>query len=104
MPAMQTLYAAANPLEAEILRCYLAEHGIGAQIFGAGLWSGLGELPADSWPRLVLEDEQQAPRAQELLRRYEHHRHTAALWACRCGESSPIHFELCWHCGQERPR
>lgn len=100
---MHTLYAAADPLEAEILRCYLAEHGIRAQVLGAGLWSGLGELPADSWPRLVLEDEAPAAHARELLRRYEHRRFAQASWLCGCGEHSPVHFEICWACSGERP-
>lgn len=100
---MHTLYAAANPLEAEILRAYLAEHGIRAQLLGAGLWSGLGELPADNWPRLMLDDDSQLAPARELLRRYEHRRHAGASWTCRCGESSPVHFEICWSCGHERP-
>jgi hypothetical protein len=100
---MHTVYTAADPLEAEILRSYLAEHGIAVQIFGAGLWSGRGELQADAWPRLMLEDATQADTARELLRRYEHRRHAAASWLCACGERSPVHFEICWSCGLERP-
>jgi len=100
---MQTLYAAADPLEAEILRSYLAAHGISVQILGAGLWSARGELPTDAWPRLVLDDPQQMDTARELLRRYEHRRHAQATWLCDCGERSPVHFEICWSCGHERP-
>ncbi|MGH8444498.1 MAG: DUF2007 domain-containing protein [Solimonas sp.] len=100
---MHTVYTAADPLEAEILRSYLAEHGIAVQIFGAGLWSGRGELQADAWPRLMLEDATQADTARELLRRYEHRRHAAASWLCSCGERSPVHFEICWSCSLERP-
>lgn len=99
---MQTLYAAADPLEAEILRGYLAEHGIAVRIFGAALWSAHGELPIDAGPRLVLEDPQQDGAARELLRRYERRRHAHASWRCACGEESPLHFELCWSCGKER--
>ncbi|WP_028080906.1 putative signal transducing protein [Solimonas soli] len=100
---MNTLYAAADPLEAEILRSYLAANGIRVQIFGAGLWSARGELPADAWPRLVLDDPRQLETARELLRRYEHRRHAQASWLCDCGERSPVHFEICWSCSRERP-
>jgi hypothetical protein len=103
LPGMKTLYAAADPIEAEILRSYLAEHDIAVQILGAGLWSGRGELPVDAWPRLMLEDEGQRDEARELLRRYEHRRHAQASWSCECGERSPVHFEVCWSCGRERP-
>lgn len=98
---MHTVYTAADPLEAEILRSYLAAHGIAARILGAGLWSGRGELPIDG-PRLAVEDVARVDTARELLRRYEHRRHAHAQWACSCGETSPIHFELCWSCGAER--
>jgi hypothetical protein len=100
---MHTVYAAADPLEAEILRSYLAAHGIVAQILGAGLWSGRGELQVDAWPRLVIDDAQQLDAARELLRRYEHRRHAQASWLCACGERSPVHFEICWACANERP-
>ncbi len=98
---MHTLYTAADPIEAEILRCYLAEHGIASRILGAGLWSAVGELPVDCGPRLVLDSECQLPAARELLRRYEHRRHAGASWLCACGERSPLHFEVCWNCGGE---
>lgn len=100
---MHTVYAAADPLEAEILRSYLAQHDIAARIFGAGLWSGRGDLPVDAWPRLVVDQERDIEPARELLRRYEHRRHAQASWACACGERSPVHFEICWACGGERP-
>lgn len=100
---MHTLYAAADPLEAEILRGYLAAHGIATRILGAALWSAHGELPIDSGPRLILDDPLQAAAAHELLRQYEHRRHAHASWRCACGEESPIHFELCWACARERP-
>lgn len=100
---METIYAAADPLEAEILRSYLEAHGVTARVLGAALWGGHGELPIDSGPRLVIDDPAQATTARELLRRYEHRRHAHANWRCSCGEESPIHFELCWSCAQERP-
>lgn len=100
---MHTIYTAADPLEAEILRSYLEAHGIVAQILGAALWGGRGELPVDGGPRLVVDDAKRVDDARELLRRYEHRRHSHASWRCRCGEESPVHFEVCWACAADRP-
>ncbi|MFT4045794.1 MAG: DUF2007 domain-containing protein [Solimonas sp.] len=100
---VHTVYAAADPLEAEILRSYLAAHGITVQVLGTALWSARGELPADAWPRLVLDDASLLEPARELLRRYEHRRHAQASWPCACGERSPNHFDFGWSCGRERP-
>lgn len=100
---MDSLYSAADPIEAEILRGYLETHGIDVDVVGAALWGASGELPAGSGPQLWLRKGQDRARAQELLRQYEHRRHAGASWTCSCGETSPIHFELCWACGLERP-
>jgi hypothetical protein len=100
---MPALYQAADPIEAEILRNYLEAHGIAVVVFGAIAWSGRGELPADSYPRLHLSDPRDEARARELLRQYEHRRHAHGEWRCACGESSPVTFETCWSCGGERP-
>jgi len=100
---MKAIYHPADPVEAEILRAYLAAHGIEASIFGAGLWSARGELPADPGTRLILHDAGDTDRATELLQRYERHRHAHGVWHCSCGEQSPVTFETCWSCGRERP-
>lgn len=100
---MHSLYAAADPLEAEILRAYLAAHGIEVLVFGVPLWGARGELPAEPYPRLMLRDAGDAARAQALLQLYERRRHAHASWACSCGERSPVTFETCWCCGAERP-
>lgn len=99
---MHTVYLAADPIEAEILREYLAAHGIACTILGAGLWGARGELAADAYPRLCLQDLRDQERARELLRQYEHRRHAQAEWRCGCGECSPVSFESCWHCGEVR--
>lgn len=99
---MNPLYLAADPLEAEILKDYLAQHGIPVQVFGGMAWGGRGELPVDLYPRLHAMDVRDEPRARELLRRYERQRHAHGQWHCACGESSPITFETCWSCERER--
>jgi hypothetical protein len=101
---MRLVYAAADPIEAEILREYLAAHGIVASVFGGIAWGARGQLPADIYPQLALHDERDETRARELLRQYEEHRHAHGQWACSCGESSPVTFESCWNCGAEKPK
>lgn len=100
---METVYLAADPIEAEIVREYLAAHGIATSILGAALWGGRGELGAAPYPRVCLQQDGDRERALDLLRQYEHRRHAHAEWRCACGESSPIHFESCWQCGTNRP-
>lgn len=100
---MIPVYSAADPVEVEILRSYLASHGIDAVVLGSQLWGARGELQADAYPRLVLRDAADEPRARALLREYEHRRHAHAAWHCACGEQSPVTFEICWACGAERP-
>jgi len=100
---MDVVYHAADPVEAEILRAYLAAHGIDAMVIGAPLWGARGELPADAYPRLALHDGRDRETALRLLRQYERRRHAHASWSCGCGEQSPVTFETCWSCGAERP-
>ncbi len=101
---MQPIYQAADPLEAEILRGYLHTHGIEIDILGAGLWAARGELQVDAYPRLILRDERDRPRAMQLLSVYERRRPAGtAEWRCSCGESSPTNFESCWACAADRP-
>lgn len=99
---MTPVYAAADPVEVEIVRAYLAAHGIDAIVLGSPLWGARGELQADAYPRLVLQDHRDETRARELLQRYEHGRHAHAAWTCVCGERSPVTFESCWSCGTDR--
>jgi hypothetical protein len=96
------LYLAADPLEARILRDYLAGQGIAVRIDGEHLWSARGELPIE-YPRLYLLDPADAAHARKLLTEYECRAHNGSTWVCGCGESVPAHFELCWNCGGARP-
>jgi hypothetical protein len=96
----QPIYTAADPIEAEIVRNLLATERIECDVFGSMIWSGRGELAADAYPRLMLRDARDEPRARELL-----HEYTSAstrpqpAWTCTCGESVPGNFAACWSCG-----
>jgi hypothetical protein len=94
-----SVYLAAHPVEAEIVRQYLHTHGITAVVAGAYGFAARGELPVDVYPRLLLEDARDFSRARELIAQYERQR-DGRLWRCSgCGEQSPEHFAVCWQCG-----
>lgn len=99
---MNSLYTAATPLEAEILRAYFADHGIEIDVLGGELWSARGELAVDAYPRLLLRDPRDEVRARVLLRQYESPAARGADWICPCGEPVPAAFERCWSCGRDR--
>ncbi|HUS23410.1 MAG TPA: DUF2007 domain-containing protein [Candidatus Binatia bacterium] len=95
------LYLAADPVEAQIVRDYLAAHGIGVSVRGQFTWGALGEIPfAETYPRLHLEDERDRERALDLLRDYGSQA-TRDERACPdCGERSPGNFPACWNCSR----
>lgn len=96
------IYLAADPVEAEIVRAYLAGFDIATRVEGSALWGAVGELPGGQWPRLMLERAQDEGRARQLLHQYRNNA-GKVHWPCDgCGESVPGEFELCWNCGHER--
>lgn len=95
-----TLYLAADPVEAEIVRNLLSTERIECDVFGSMLWAGRGELAADPYPRLVLRDPRDEPRARELLAEYQSNAtRQQPSWTCACGEPVPGNFAACWSCG-----
>ncbi len=96
------IYLAADPIEAEIVRNLFAAERIESDVFGSMLWSGRGELAADPYPRIMLRDPRDEPRARELLAEYQAAASTSATqapWTCACGEAVPSNFAACWSCG-----
>lgn len=100
---MPTLYLAADPVEAHLLRDHLAAHGIAVDLFDLHGWGGRGDLAVNTYPRVHLRDEQQRPAALALLKAWEQDRQHVEDWTCGCGELSPVTFEHCWSCGDDRP-
>lgn len=100
------VYRAANATEAHLIKGMLEQYGMTVRLFGEGLSSGLGELPAE-----VVEVEIQVPTgfrqlARQLCEEYETDAAGAAAdWRCAgCGEENPAGFEACWNCGGARGR
>ncbi len=99
---MTTLYLAADPLEAHLLRDFLAERGIEVDLLDLPLWGGRGELPVNLYPRVRLRNPRQQEAAVAALAEWTRRGGTEE-WRCRCGEPVPDSFETCWACGQARP-
>lgn len=97
------VYRAANATEAHVIRGVLEQYKIKVRLFGEGLSSGLGELPAE-----VIEVEIHVPKgyrqlARQLIDEYEARPSgvgdTANGWKCKvCGEGNPAAFGICWNC------
>ena len=101
--AFVRVYRAANSTEAHVIRGFLEQRDIRVRLFGEGLSSGLGELPAE-----VIEVEIHVPAgsrklARQLIEEYERQPATADdaadQWTCNgCGEMNPVTFGVCWNC------
>jgi hypothetical protein len=102
---MRRLYQAADRIEAQFLVDFLDRHLIEARVLGDYLSGAFGELPVDIFPTVwVLEDED-VPRARELLARFleQPDGDGGSAWICpACGERVEAGFDLCWNCGRSR--
>lgn len=102
---MQRLYEAADAMEAQLCRDYLAERGIEVHVYGGMLQGGVGELPADVRPTLWIADPRQYELARELIAEVLAPPPAQDPWRCRgCGETVDAELDLCWSCGRARPR
>jgi len=97
------VYSASDPVNAEIVKDYLRAHGIAARVQEQYLWGGMGQLPADVYPSIWLDDPADYARARELVQEFESGGARRPDWRCpRCREHLPGQFEICWQCGAAR--
>lgn len=107
---MLKLYEAADRIEAQLLMDFLAGYHIETVLQGDYLTGAAGELPANSFPVIWVVENEDLPRARELLADFHSTRAPTgeadpAHWECRhCGERVEQAFELCWNCGKARHR
>jgi len=100
---MREVYLAADPVNAEIIKDFLCNHGIEAVVRGYYLWSGQGELPVGTGPSVCVMESSHFEHARELIRQLEQGRLQAGAWDCPgCCERLGGQFTACWHCGRER--
>ncbi len=67
---MQTVYEAANMLEAHMVAGMLDQQGIAAWVLGDMLQGAIGEVPAGSLARVTTRAED-ADRARDIIREWE---------------------------------
>lgn len=102
---MKQVYASLSTLEIHHLRNLLQAGGIACRIRGESLVSAAGELPLPECAmRLDIENDEDEPRAQELIREMRAPARSAGpAWTCQaCAEVLEAQFTACWHCGTSR--
>lgn len=100
------VYRAANSTEGHLIKGMLEHHGMLVRIFGDGLSSGVGELPADVLQVEIQVEQGYRELARRLISEYEEYarkeRFAADRWFCQeCKEENPAEFDMCWKC--QRP-
>ena len=105
LTAMRRLYQARDRIEAQFLRDFLDQHLISTTILGDYLSGAAGELPLDIYPSVWVTEDDDLPRARELLARFLELSKASIGpgWVCPgCGEPVEPGFDLCWNCGRLR--
>ncbi len=92
---MRPVFYAKNPIEAHIVRQFLEQAGLFAQVNGE-MQNDLGVQPT------VWVNNGDFPFAEALLIRYEEQRLSRSEeepWNCpRCDSENPPTFDVCWSC------
>ena len=97
---MRRIYSAATLPDAHLVVALLAQAGIAAKVFNENAQGGVGEIPfTHAWPEVWLEDERDAGRALDVIRKLEHGGSNRQIACGSCGEMNPDNFEICWNCG-----
>ena len=98
---MIRVYVARQRFDAYLVADRLNQAGIRAHVFNEHMSSIVGDVPPDvAQPQVWIADDDDEPRARQLLRAMEADaRRTTPLYCGKCGEQSPGSFELCWNCG-----
>lgn len=99
------VYLAPDPVNAEIVKDMLEDRGIAAHVRRQHLWGAMGELPANVYPQVWIDDADDFERARALVRAFEKGPVESGLgWRCPgCGETIEGQFNACWHCQHPRP-
>lgn len=98
---MKRVFSSLNLVLVHHSRNLLEAEGIETEVRNQMLSSAMGELPpAECQAELWVLREQDASRAEEVLRRPAA---SGPDWNCEnCGESSGPQFTQCWKCGTVR--
>lgn len=99
------VYLAADPVNAEIVKDLLVERGIKAHVRNQHLWGAMGQLPANVYPQVWIEDDESFDQARQIVTAFEGGRmKTGRSWQCPgCGERIEGQFNACWNCQHPHP-
>jgi hypothetical protein len=99
------VYLAADPVNAEIAKDVLVNHGIGAHVRNQYLWGGMGDLPANVYPSVWVDEADDYDAARALIRDFERGAlNDGRPWQCpACGEYLDAQFQQCWNCETLKP-
>ncbi|ERJ18580.1 Zinc-finger-like domain-containing protein [Salinisphaera shabanensis E1L3A] len=99
------VYLAADPVNAEIAKDVLVNHGIGAHVRNQYLWGGMGDLPANVYPSVWVDEADDYDAARALIRDFERGAlNDGRPWQCSaCGEYLDAQFQQCWNCETLKP-
>ncbi|AVJ57221.1 hypothetical protein C5610_13525 [Idiomarina sp. OT37-5b] len=95
-----TVYYAANPLEAQLLKGLLETQQITVRMTDNGMVGGIGELPADAIETPLKVQAEQYEQARKILTNYEQDRQLE-ITCPHCQETNFSNFEVCWQCGKD---
>lgn len=97
------LFQSSDPTEAYLIRDYLSQRGLLAQLRGQDLAGLGGVIPIpDSFPSLWVKEEDLG-LAKAALARWEAESAPTGDWTCSCGEVNESSFGSCWKCATLRP-
>lgn len=104
---MKYIFAATGQYDGadnETLKVLLEEAGIPCMIRNENLSMAMGEIPPSESPELWIMNDQDYPRAKELIETWRDARtETRDSWVCpRCSENVEGQFTSCWKCGAEQ--
>ena len=100
---MIRLYQAQDLPQAQLLIDMLDRNGIAAKINNGNAAAAMGDIPfTHAYPEIWLIDESDLPSSRLLITEFEKPL-SDEQWFCQhCEEASPVSFESCWNCEQER--
>lgn len=104
---MKKLYTSQDHMMVAFLRGILESDGVACLVKHELLAGAAGELPPiECWPELWITDDDQYPRAHELVRAtLDAQADDAHGWQCpHCSERLEGQFAQCWNCGRLRYR
>lgn len=94
-----TVYYAANPIEAQLLKGMLEAENISVRLNENSMIGGVGELPADAIETALAVHSSQYKVARQLLQNYEKNQQHE-VYCPHCREQNFSNFEICWNCGE----